>query len=72
MSEKDIQKKMKSWTHSELDIIENNDLDIIKKRVKENKDLFGRKIKYSKLDFNEKYFPEYLIKNKNLYKNWII
>jgi len=72
MSEKDIQKKMKSWTHSELDTIENNDLDIIKKRVKENQDLFGREIKYSKLEFNEKYFPEYLIKNKNLYENWII
>ena len=72
MSENDIQKKMKSWTHSELDTIENNDLDIIKKRVKENKDLFGREIKYSKLEFSEKYFPEYLIKNKSLYKNWII
>ena len=26
MSEKDIQKKIKSWTHSELDTNENNDL----------------------------------------------
>ena len=72
MSEKDIQKKIKSWTHSELDINENNDLDIIKKRVKDKKDLFGREIKYSKLELSEKYFPEYLIKNRNLYKIWII
>ena len=35
-------------------------------------DLFGREIKYSKLEFSEKYFPEYLIKNKSLYKYWII
>ena len=63
---------MTSWTHSELDTIENNNLDTIKKRVKENKDLFGREIKYSKLEFSEKYFPEYLIKNKSLYKYWII
>ena len=72
MSEKDIQKKIKSWTHSELDIFENNNLDTIKKRVNENKDLFGREIKYSKLEFSKKYFPDYLIKNKNLYQNWII
>ena len=72
MSEEDIQKKIKAWTHSELDINENNDLDTIKKRVKENKDLFGREIRYSKLEFSDKYFPDYLIKNKNLYKNWII
>jgi beta-1,4-mannosyl-glycoprotein beta-1,4-N-acetylglucosaminyltransferase len=72
MSEKDIQKKIKSWTHSELDTVENSDLDVIRKRVKENKDLFGREIKYSKLEFSEKYFPEYLVKNKNSYQNWII
>jgi beta-1,4-mannosyl-glycoprotein beta-1,4-N-acetylglucosaminyltransferase len=72
MSEKDIQKKIKAWTHSELDTNENNNLDVIKKRVKENKDLFGREIKYSKLEFSEKYFPDYLVKNKELYENWII
>ena len=72
MSELDIQKKIKSWTHSELDINENNDLDTIKKRVRDNKDLFGREIKYSKLEFSEKYYPEYLIKNRNLYETWII
>ena len=72
MSEEDIQKKIQSWTHSELDTVENSDLDVIRKRVKENKDLFGREIKYSKLEFSEKYFPEYLVKNKNSYQNWII
>ena len=72
MSEQDIQKKIKSWTHSELDTNENNDLDTIKKRVRDNKDLFGREIEYSKLEFSEKYYPEYLIKNRNLYEIWII
>jgi len=72
MSEEDIQKKIKAWTHSELDTIANNDLDIIKKRVEEKKDLFGRNIKYTKLEFSEKYFPDYLIKNKKLYQSWII
>ena len=72
MSEEDIQKKIKAWTHSELDTIENSDLETIKNRVKENKDLFGRNIKFSKLEFSEQFFPQYLIKNQGFYKNWII
>ena len=71
MSEEDIQKKIKAWTHSELDTIENNDLETIKKRVKENKDLFGRKIKFSKLEFSLKFLPEYLIQNKKKYQESI-
>ena len=57
---------------SELDTNENNNLEIIKKRVKENKDLFGRDIKFSKLEFSEQFFPQYLIENKKLYQDWII
>ena len=72
MSEEDIQKKIKAWTHSELDTKENNSLEVIKKRVRENKDLFGRDMKFSKLEFSEKFLPEYLIKNKKFYQNWII
>ena len=72
MSEEDIQKKIKAWTHSELDTNENNNLEVIKKRVRENKDLFGRDMKFSKLEFSEKFLPEYLIKNKKFYQNWII
>ena len=40
MSEKEIQKKIKAWTHSELDTVENNNLETIKDRVRSNKDLF--------------------------------
>ena len=56
----------------ELDTKENNSLEVIKKRVRENKDLFGRDMKFSKLEFSEKFLPEYLIKNKKFYQNWII
>ena len=72
MSEEDIQKKIKAWKHAELDTNENNNIEIIKKRVKENKDLFGRDIKFSKLKFSKQFFPQYLIENKKLYQNWII
>ena len=51
MTEKEIQKKIKAWTHAELDTEENNSLEVIKDRVKSNKDLFGRDITLSKIEF---------------------
>ena len=72
MSEVEMQNKIKAWTHSELDTKENSNLDIIKQRVKQKKDLFGRDITYSKVDFNEVIYPRYLVKNKEFYKDWII
>ena len=44
----------------------------IKNRVKSNKDLFGRDINFSKIEFSEDNLPKYLIDNKEIYKNWII
>ena len=72
MSEKEIQKKIKAWTHSELDTAENNNLETIKDRVRTNKDLFGRNITLTKIEFTKDHFPEHIVKNKEQYKNWII
>ena len=72
MSEKEIQKKIKAWTHSELDTAENNNLETIKDRVRSNKDLFGRNITLTKIEFTKDHFPEHIVKNKEHYKNWII
>jgi beta-1,4-mannosyl-glycoprotein beta-1,4-N-acetylglucosaminyltransferase len=72
MSEKEIQKKIKAWTHSELDTAENNNLETIKDRVRSNKDLFGRNITLTKIEFTKDHFPEHIVKNKEQYKNWII
>ncbi len=72
MTEKEIQKKIKAWTHVELDTAENNSLEIIKNRVRSNKDLFGRDITFSKIEFTKDHFPEYIINNEALFKNWII
>ena len=72
MSEKEIQKKIKAWTHSELDTAENNNLETIKDRVRSNKDLFGRNITLTKIEFTKDHFPEYIINNEALFKNWII
>jgi len=72
MTEKEIQKKIKAWTHVELDTAENNSLETIKNRVRSNKDLFGREITFSKIEFTKDHFPEYIINNEALFKNWII
>ena len=72
MTEKEIQKKIKAWTHAELDTEENNSLEVIKDRVKSNKDLFGRDITLSKIEFTRDHFPEYIIDNRELFENWII
>ena len=72
MSEKEIQKKIKAWTHSELDTVEHNNLEIIKDRVRSNKDLFGRDITFTKIEFTKDHFPEHIIENKEQFKNWII
>ena len=72
MSEKEIQKKIKAWTHSELDTAENNNLETIKDRVRSNKDLFGRNITLTKIKFTKDHFPEYIVENKEQFKNWII
>jgi beta-1,4-mannosyl-glycoprotein beta-1,4-N-acetylglucosaminyltransferase len=72
MSEKEIQKKIKAWTHSELDTAENNNLETIKDRVRSNKDLFGRNITLTKIEFTKDHFPEHIIENKEQFKNLII
>jgi len=43
----------------------------IKKRIEFGEDIIGRKETYKAQKLDES-FPEYLLKNKNLYKNWII
>jgi len=40
--------------------------------VRSNKDLFGRDITFSKIEFTRDHFPEYIIDNEALFKTWII
>ena len=41
--------------------IPKNSLETIKNRVRSNKDLFGRDITFSKIEFTKDHFPEYII-----------
>ena len=43
----------------------------ISKKINEGRDLIGREDIYRKISFDES-FPDYLIKHKENYKNWIV
>ena len=47
------------------------DIDEIKIRVNEGKDIIGREENYKAIDIDNK-FPDFIIKNQNKYKKWII
>ena len=43
----------------------------IREKIDNKKDLFNRKITYEKVDV-DKYCPEYIVRNKDKFKEWII
>ena len=67
----DIIKKIKSYSHGEFNTNENTDEDKIKEKIKGNQDIFGRGYKLKEISI-DKSFPDYIVKNQNLLKDWII
>ena len=65
-----IIKKISSFQHTEFDKDEFKNREIIEKKIKNGEDIFNRNFSFKKIEIDEK-FPEYLIKNKDKYKNWI-
>ena len=47
------------------------DKDEIAKRIVDREDIIGRNDKFKKIDLDNS-FPEYLIKNLNNFKDWIV
>ena len=68
---KDISKKIKVYAHQEFYKDEFVDEDKIAKRIQNSQDLFDREFQYKKIEIDES-FPEYIVKNKTMYKEWII
>ena len=64
----DIQKKMKSYGHGDLEKFSN--LENIKKKIKENKFFIDETINLKKVDLF-KNLPKFIVNNKNYYKEWI-
>ena len=70
-SPESIKNKIISYSHQEYNKEEFTNTDLIKKRISLGEDLFQRKIQYKIVDIDES-FPEYIYKNKDKFKTWIL
>ena len=66
-----ISKKIKSFAHQEFNQEKFTNVENIKKRIKNNSDIFGRNYKYKKIEINED-FPKYIMENKSKFSEWIV
>ena len=66
-----IASKIKSYTHDELDKEEFTNLDKISQRIVNFKDPFDREKELKKIDIDSTY-PDYIINNKEKFKDWIL
>ncbi|MFL2903163.1 MAG: glycosyl transferase family 17 [Candidatus Pelagibacter sp.] len=71
MTPKRIKKKIESYAHSEFNTINFTELDNIKYSVEKRIDIFHRDMNYQKIDFDNS-FPNYIVNNKNKFKDWIL
>ncbi len=67
----EIKNKIISYSHQEFNKKEFTNTMNIEKRIIDGKDLFDRDIIYKKIEV-DKTFPEYVFKNKEKLRNWII
>ena len=66
-----IKFKITSYSHQEYNTKKFTDVNYIKNKISSGEDLFERNIKYKKIDIDDT-FPKYIVKNKEMFKNWII
>tara|TARA_A100001015_G_scaffold297064_1_gene378095 strand:+ start:1097 stop:1915 length:819 start_codon:yes stop_codon:yes gene_type:complete len=71
MSPKEISIKLKTFAHSEFSGEKFTNEGVINSKIKDKIDLFERGHKYKRVELDNS-FPEYIIKNKAKYYNWII
>ena len=66
-----IKKKIISYSHQEFNKEEFIDEKKIKSKIERGEDLFNRDMEYKAIAVDES-FPEYIVKNKDLFKDWIL
>ena len=67
----DIKKKINSYSHQEFNIPQFTNIENIKEKILSKKDLFDRDIEYKTVEL-DKSFPDYIINNKEKFKDWIL
>jgi len=68
---KDIAVKIKAYSHQEFNTQDFVNEEKIAQKIESKKDLFNRNIEYAKIEVDES-FPEYILKNKAMFEEWII
>tara|TARA_Y100000741_G_scaffold305093_1_gene247266 strand:- start:38 stop:361 length:324 start_codon:yes stop_codon:yes gene_type:complete len=71
MSPEKISLKLKTFAHTEFSSEEFSSVEVIRDKIIRKIDLFKRGHNYQKRTLDST-FPEYLIKNIHLYKEWIL
>ena len=71
MSPHEIQKKIKSFAHSEFNTSNFTNLDKIADSIDKGIDILDRQMTYKKVVFDNS-FPNYILNNKNKFKDWIL
>tara|TARA_B100000989_G_scaffold271360_1_gene228065 strand:+ start:19 stop:804 length:786 start_codon:yes stop_codon:yes gene_type:complete len=71
MSASKIKEKLNSYAHSEYNDNKFKNLDKINYAISKKIDLFDRSISFEKTLFDDT-FPEYILNNKEKFKNWIL
>ena len=66
-----IKKKIMTFPHSEYQVEEFTNIEKIKKRIDNLEDLFDRGYKFEKVSLNDT-FPEFIIENQHLFKDYIL
>ena len=70
-SPENISKKIKSYAHIEYNKNEFSDIEKIKEKIENRKDLFDRDSNYEKVELDDTY-PKYILDNLHKFKDWII
>ena len=71
LSPEEISVKLKTFAHTEFADSQYSDIHIIKKNIKEQRDLFKRNVTYKKTKLDES-FPSYILQNQKNLKDWIL
>tara|TARA_X000001036_G_C20668446_1_gene801578 strand:+ start:1155 stop:1958 length:804 start_codon:yes stop_codon:yes gene_type:complete len=68
---KDIAKKIKAYSHGEFNTDNNTNEENINQKIKNNIDIFDRGFELKKINIDGS-FPDYIVNNKEILKDWII
>jgi len=71
LTAEDISIKLKTFAHTEFSSPIYSDVNVIKNNIEKKRDLFKRNKFYNKIDLDNS-FPEYILRNKGKFKDWIL